>query len=430
MNNKEFYDRIALAVNTLAKDNPFMYKLLSEYSDIQPPEEGSGNIVAYTKYVQERRLMSVVINLDHTKEDDGTLLFQSNEQIVFILIHEILHNILGHFTRKQVLEHNKKDKSITNYILDCHINPMIGDMRKVIYNNKHILEGYMATFQEIENIAKERGNGWRYESQKLYQPIELWLQELAWLYENGGEGLSQYGDHPEVDESESDNSAKEVSMADMVQEIKELVTTSGKQFSKGEDAFIRAVECHIGKPRKILNFPGIKAVVASVNESNLSNYTKYNALSGVYGYPKRQRIEKYEPIIMVCMDTSGSVCDDDIVKMYNILARIKGKTVLIPWSSHKIAPESVINNPKIKDYKNIKLASDGGTDISTLWDYISQYHSTKKVVLVCITDMAWHRYPTPSNVSMIHFIDTARDNQERIVEKYKCTYTPYTKLGF
>ncbi len=427
-----FNDLMALAISHCKSSTDYFYVMLSGYTDIEqlPPDSES---VAYTYYNNTGRLMKVHINPAHK-------LVENEHNILFLLIHELLHNLLGHFTRKIVSDKFKESPQVTNIIMDAHINTIIAEEISKKSPQISLQNGW--NFLEIEKLAIKENIKWKYDSQKLYQPIEDWIDELDWMYKLAKDGkggkdskggkVSKDGQPDTQDHSEhfnnpnnqgtTEHDAKEASMKDMLDEVEQKVKEkqSSKDAGNGSDNFLRKIQKSLRKPKPTVIVPRIMSSLSEcVRQSQMSTYTQHNYLSDSYGYKKKRILNKKLPKVIVAGDTSGSVGNKEIELIYQTIGKIKDADIdFIPWSSHKIKPEQVM---KKVDYKSmLKLHSDGGTDISTLFEFIESNYKGN-VMVVVVTDMYWSAPDTiPKNVKGIWFFDTETgDNNEGNVRKYK-----------
>lgn len=425
-----FNDLMALAISHCRSNTDYFYVMLSGYTDIEqlPPDSES---IAYTYYNNIGRLMKVHVNPEHKS-------VENEHNISFLLIHELLHNLLGHFTRKIVSDKFKENPQVTNIILDAHINAIIAEEISKKSPQISIKNGW--NFHEIEKLAIKENINWKYDSQKLYQPIEDWIVELDWLYklskddgdgddgqESDGDGQPDTQDHSEHfsnpnNQDTTEQDAKEASMKDMLDEVEQKVKEkqSSKDAGNGSDDFLRKIQRTLRKPKPTVIIPRIMSSLSEcVRQSQMSTYTQHNYLSDSYGYKKKKVLNKKLPKVIVAGDTSGSVGDKEIELIYQTIGKIKDADIeFIPWSSHEIKPEQVM---KKVDYKTmLELHSDGGTDISTLFDFIDSNYKGN-VMLIVVTDMYWSAPKTlPKNIKGIWFFDTeVGDSQEDVVVKYK-----------
>lgn len=425
-----FNDLMALAISHCRSNTDYFYVMLSGYTDIEQLSPDSESI-AYTYYNNIGRLMKVHVNPAHK-------LVENEHNISFLLIHELLHNLLGHFTRKIVSDKFKESPDITNIILDAHINTIIAEEISKKSPQISIKNGW--NFHEIEKLAIKENINWKYDSQKLYQPIEDWIDELDWLYklskddnggddgqESDGDGQPDTQDHSEHfnnpnNQDTTEHDAKEASMKDMLDEVEQKVKEkqSSKEAGDGSNDFLRKIQRTLRKPKPTVVIPRIMSSLSEcVRQSQMSTYTQHNYLSDSYGYKKKKVLNKKLPKVIVAGDTSGSVGDKEIELIYQTIGKIKDADIdFIAWSSHEIKPEQVM---KKVDYKTmLELHSDGGTDISTLFDFIDNNYKGN-VMLIVVTDMYWTATNTlPKNIKGIWFFDTeVGDSQEDVVIKYK-----------
>jgi predicted metal-dependent peptidase len=425
-----FNDLMALAISHCKSSTDYFYVMLSGYTDIEqlPPDSEE---VAYTYYNNIGRLMKVHINAEHE-------LVENEHNISYLLIHELLHNLLGHFTRKIVSNKFKENPQVTNIIMDAHINTIIAE--EISKKSPQISMKNGWNFLEIEKLAIKEKIKWTYDSQKLYQPIEDWIVELDWLYklskdgkdgddkqESDGNGQPDIQDHSEhfnnpSNQDTTEHDAKEASMKDMLDEVEQKVKEkqSSKDAGNGGDDFLRKIQKSLRKPKPTVIVPRIMSSLSEcVRQSQMSTYTQHNYLSDVYGYKKKRILNKKLPKVIVAGDTSGSVGDKEIELIYQTIGKIKDADIdFIPWSSHEIKQNQVM---KKIDYKSIlKLHTDGGTDISTLFEFIENNYK-RNVMVIVVTDMYWSAPDTiPENVKGMWFFDTeAGNNNDGDVKKYK-----------
>lgn len=374
---------------------PYFYEMATLYSEYYEAEEEH---LAYCTYVPYRRAFQIFLNMERLPTPD----------IPFIIIHEIMHVALGHFHRPLVLQHREINKMSTNIILDFHVNEQLeaeygGIIKGVDYNY----------IKELANIAKKKGIKYSIpDLSKINEPVEYWLEELSWIHEivedQQDEHSKQFTAGAEQEEQEVQNSIE-----GMLSEVKEQ-TGLGQAL----DRTLSLIQTPIPK----LNIPRIKkSMKDSAKISPISNYCKYNILNEVYGYPKKRFLEDTLPLVILAIDVSGSVSSEEVNRLISIGVGItnQAQVNVVFWSCDNIYIEDNIINLNKKHLKNpITPRTNGGTDISTLFDLLA---TERNHALIVATDMCFPDYKPSPTTKDLKFLTLESDdfsNRQKYYQKY------------
>jgi predicted metal-dependent peptidase len=412
---ERFNDTVSIAVSKLRNSSGHMYVLLAAYSDIA---ENNDVETACTKYLPYSRLMKIEINPDFPKNQD---------ELRKVLVHEVLHNILGHFVRLEVIKASKRNKMVTNVILDCQVNEIADE----ILGTKVLADG--CYFEKIEEIAKEKNIKWRYNKNNLYDPIERWIEELEWLYEmsdsncNCISDMDNHNHNYEESDSDMDRTKLEAaakSLEGMCQEVQVRAAKSG--YSEKGGLFERIIVWQ-GKTRKVISVPAIMNGINCLNKkTDLSTYTKNNFFQNAYNYRKKVFLEKPSPKVVFAVDVSGSLGEEELPFLLKAGAKINAETDLIFWSCDEIDPENIHKNISLNKLKNITPKSNGGTEILPLYRYIEENYDD--VLLVIATDLYYDKEieHIPQNVKGMLIMHT-REPSEEYLQWSKATKARFFK---
>lgn len=371
---------------------PYFYEIATLYSEYYEAEEH----LSYCTYVPYRRVFQIFLSKRLPAPD-----------IPFVIIHEIMHVALGHFHRPLVLQHREINKMSTNIILDFHVNEQLNAEYKGL--TKGADHNYI---KELANIAKKKGIKYSIpDLSKINEPVEYWLEELSWIHEivedQQDEHYKQFTSGAKQEEQEVQNSIE-----GMLSEVKEQ-TGLGQAL----DRTLSLIQTPIPK----LNIPRIKkSMKDSAKISPISNYCKYNILNEVYGYPKKRFLEDTLPLVILAIDVSGSVSSEEINRLISIGVGITQAQVnVVFWSCGNIYTEDNIINLNKKHLNNpITPKSNGGTDISTLFDLLA---TERNHALIVATDMCFPDYKPSPTTKDLKFLTLESDdfsNRLKYYQKY------------
>lgn len=380
--------------NEALKQMPHFYELATTFSNYI--ETKDPNMIACSLYVPYKRTFEMVLNTE-----------KIGKNLVPIIIHEILHIILGHFSREKVLEYRNRHKDITNIILDFHINESLNREYKGFFGDLPAVT--IDTIMEFVRIAKEKNKPYTIPNlDNIFNPIEYWLEELRWIYNLG---------IPE--EKDIHKYANFVSEGEELENSIEGLLCSLKSRPSDNSILERTLR-ELQTVKVTLNIPLIKrSMKKSIKVSDYTTYTKPNMHSIAYGYRKKQTIPEDLPKVILGIDISGSVSEEDHTKALSIALGLSAQVDVIYWSCSNVYMEDTIRNLDRKKIKNKIPKSNGGTDISTLFSVLENEGNH---VLIVVTDMEFRDYIPAKTTKNLKFLSlekvTSKEQRLKFYNNY------------
>ncbi len=436
INNIEFKDFVSISLARLRNELGYWYVALSSFANIQEDETVE---TAYATYDRSIKRFRIGVNPRYIETDikDPQTFLNS------VLLHELLHVIMLHFTREAVLNAAKKNLKTTNVVLDCHINSIIRDIW-------HPNCGFQPpnkewwTFPVLEEMFPT--SGWKYRSENLYNSIEEWLDELAWLFKMNADDKGANHNYEQKQPSGSESSdekvketlselEREIIKEEIKQVLKDIKTKAIEQSTNGntlgEEAFGRILQT-FKKPKKVIKFGSIVNGLKEFEDiSELSTYSRPNYLSDIYGYRKKQFYKKPLPKAVLGIDVSGSISEDVLKLFLQEALKIKADIDIVFWSSEDtIYQENIYKSFKFADLSKIKKPiSTGGTEISAFLKYIEENY--KAIAVGLLTDMCFDDKQIPKNVSelmIFHYDKNDLSSERKLFYKNQVAKFQYRKI--
>ena len=431
---------------------PFFINLLISVFDIKDVENNHKDELAYTKANFENQRIEIYINFKKIEEyqlivnnKENKFVF-GNEEILFIIFHELLHHYLYHFTRF------KENNLLINIITDYYVNLICLEL----LNNKKNTDIFYI-FEEILNIKTVN---YHYMSKLYYHTFRYNHDDFPdfsdlrneWLEERLYELFLKRKDEPKINSYFSDwkknleekklsnldnhdifykESGKPITMEDdgdsenfqdKVQEIYDKIVNfeieyenSSKTYGKSEGAIYERKKEAL-KADYFLNILKLKRIITkSLNINVIKTYKNLNRKRQneeiVFKGNKKINGSK----LIVAIDVSGSITEDDLEKFINMLYGLNKKKKdylfdIIYWSDNDIKENQTYYEDvkDIKEFAKKEIYSSGGTDISYLHSYLNKRY-TEAIEVVNITDGCFY-YDKNLNKNIVkyHFVLTER----------------------
>lgn len=304
-------------------------------------------------------------------------------QIEGLLVHEVMH-ILHRFHDRL----GAREKDIFNIAQDACINEIV--LKTTIAGRRLQLPENGVDFDEIRDMG--------YDGEVISEPIYDFLYEKADKIEcssssqGEGQGEGQQGSSgsgsSEEDESNSgkkklsttDNHDYQKQLSEIDKQVIEEVINNAKTRSYGNISGNMSGE--IKELIKTKTIPWKRKLAIF-----LSRYV--NEPGGVYEntWSRRNRrslplpgIRKKSKKLVLTVDTSGSVGDDDIQRFFGQIEKLikdYSNLTIIEWDTRI----QQVYQYKKGDWKKIKVHGRGGTSIQPLYDYIKTNLKTTSVIV-------------------------------------------------
>lgn len=435
-----------------------------DYEPVKKDETGKGPALAYTFY--NRLRMQIGLDFDRigaaTKNPKFTL---------FLIYHEFMHNLLQHFTRRSIVEYQKKDPRLTNVLIDYYCNTAALDMSNLkqsevneIMRDFYDREGAIPKEKlkdigiigepEIKNLAENFGLKYPFE-QELDDMIEEELLDIFFNspkmkdYQAGQEALNELidkllngapGSHEEMEKS-LEAAAKELGtdvsgLKDLIQsklnsEFEEAEKTAGQGGSAvGRHKARNRKKIDILNTFKIKNAIG-KKLVKHTKRTYARPYRKYDE-DPQFIRKGKQKLKGNK--LVVGIDVSGSVSESDLQKIYAIcngyLSKSQGELEVVFWSSCPIVPErDVIESvTRYEELERHSIYSSGGTQIEFVYEYLEKKYTKEKISFVNISDFYFCTYPPlPSCIKEAYHLAVSKESEAISRKKYPNAHTVLVK---
>ncbi|MGL5716380.1 MAG: hypothetical protein ACRCXX_13690 [Cetobacterium sp.] len=466
---------------------PFFTNLLLNLADIEDVhEERKEDSLAYTYFDHQFERIKIRINFNKIQNgmalNNGKVVRFNNENVLFIIYHELLHNFFHHFSRHEM--YNKEYPQLSNIVQDGYCNEFLFRLFKegkdIVPSNLECID-----FDELKSLAKKHCPNEifpfdKYEDKPLEEVvIEYFLRNKAtWQKNNNGnggsglpsgtspgnpngdlegEGASGAQDNHGVGDKYSKDSLKRVNenrKANNKSEISESEAAnlaskkidhaaneaqmiSGEGMSKGEKEFVRFKE-KIMKKDPFLNFVVIKNTIKKLTSKGY--YKTYSKPSrkkqGSKDIVFKGRVKDEGLHVVVGVDVSGSVSDKELMKIYEMLSYFMTKNSkdvsmdIFYWSSCELK-ENIHFHKDIKSFNDLmklKVHTSGGTDLSTVHNFLDSYYQNKKIAFLNITDGEFYYHKPSECIAQYFFCLTSERTETFIREKFPKATTKVCRI--
>lgn len=425
---KDQYKLLNMLILSKIKEMPILMNGLLYISDIEDVEEKMRDQIAYTypDYLNNR--IKICINFEKIEN-----LNMDSESIIFLLLHEYLHNFFYHF---DVMKNQFKENSqLSNISCDYFINEMLKESLKgnilETMKNKYNLE--VISHNSLSNNVKKPLYFNNYHEaiseRKLYEflkennefpQLQLHAQHDK-MFEVGNENLKK------INEKRKENGLSEINE----EEVKKLFETElntkieeiEKSYSPEKDGEIVRYLNEKIKKNNLLNTLKFKRIINNkLIPEYIKNYSKPNRKRRSDNFIFKGKQRKPGEKIVIAIDVSGSISEKELVTFYEImngyLKKDDSKIIdVIYWSSCEITEKNFHSNiTDIKDILKLKPYSSGGTEIKYLDDFIEEYYKYP-ITLLNLTDGYFKYRKIPKHVAEYFFILT-QEEEKKEMEKY------------
>lgn len=457
---KRFLD---LLIISKMKNLPFFSNFLVSIADFEHTDENKEESVAYTYF--DHRFDRIKIAINFKKIEEGIILNKKNgnqldsEGLYKLILHELLHHFLQHFSREKLVEYAREYPLLSNIVEDYFCDSII----KGIFNKSNEEETFFYhSYEWLNDIANDLCRK-KLEFEHSNKPVEE--KVIKFFLENISEehkcAMSNWDSDFEFEVTDDHKTGNEKTAETLEEENKkrhaagkailsesnaeekisaiincmiESVLDSCKSAGKSESEAFRMLEMS-RKKDPFLNFIKIKETlnkISSIYSSRTYNKTNRKRTDDYVLYKGKQKDEGKQ--IVVGVDVSGSVSDIELEKIYNLLDGFLSKNQemsldVIYWSSCKLGEKH--HHRDVKDVKSLikkKINTSYGTSVSTLFDYIVEKYR-KPIVLLNITDGYYEYVNAPEHLLKQHYILlTTKETEEKIKKAYEKAVVKVCKI--
>jgi len=314
----------------------------------------------------------------------------TEEELMGVLIHEILHLSLLHLTRR-----GTRDSIVWNIAADAAVNSIVKEngyslpAGGVIPDYNNCVEVFGKVITEINKKTVE----------KMYEELEQFVKKLQQGNGNGsgegedeeGNGSGNYGksgykpfDHHKESKGATAEDKKQQEEYWKGKANEALVAAKLRgNLPKGMERLVSGLSEAKVNWRDILQRYVQRAIPYDYTYSNPS---KKSVSSGYY----MPNTIKNQVDVCVAIDTSGSIGQDEMKEFISEIvgmAKAFNTRINMRLLTHDVIvhDDLLIANGNIEKIKQLKLHGGGGTSHKDLFEYIDKNHRNAKLV-ICFTD--------------------------------------------
>jgi len=314
------------------------------------------------------------------------------EQRIAVLIHEVRHILGLHTFRK-----GERDHQLWNIACDIAINQTIKNLPE---------EG---VFPETFDFPKNESAETYYELLKEEQ--EQQKQEKQEAEENGeswdgpeenskGEqkpDLTGNGNGETIDSHEAWGSENGEESEELAKSIAEQMVKDAIEKSRGNaPGDIEKILNLLRRKPKISWKKVLRKIVTNKNGSKTETIKRKNRRLPNRNDLRGRKIQKDKPVVVVGIDTSGSMDNEDIInglaEIYDVVKHI-GKVKIVQIDTEIKGVEDY----EQKSFKSFKRKGYGGTYMGVLPEYLNEHKKIECDVLIMISDLWIENVPEDSN---------------------------------
>ncbi|MGL5710446.1 MAG: hypothetical protein ACRCW9_06375 [Cetobacterium sp.] len=407
--------------------------------------------LAFTTFNPLDSFFYLYINYEKLEEDPRF----NVDFVSFIYLHQVCHNYFGHFTRPVINEYRKKNKAITEMVLDAQVNTFLSialgyefSTNTYVKLTKKLIEEEYATYDKLYTLLQQKFQVQKdFNTKTDFPPIEKVLSDCQPLFELPQEELQtlliqfNLGNMDEHSASEQLTQGVAIEINQSVEELN-TIQASSMEFM-ANNAKLQGISMSELESRQIESLFTKKSVLEvikltkTLKQASRLKYKKtWERINRRRQYSEdifmmgKKPCDKYH--LVVSTDVSGSVSDEELKLIYSHLktfAKDRADSVVVDvffWSSCKIEAErdliSDIGKNKIDGFKPY---SSGGTVFEYVDDFIREHYKNKKIILVNITDGYFSPVNLDPNIVEEHYaVLTVKSMTERITRDFKNKTVP------
>jgi len=315
----------------------------------------------------------------------------TQEERIAVLIHECRHILGLHLIRK-----GERDHELFNIAADIAINQLIDNLPDGVQypsnydfpENESAETYYELLKQEQENQQKDKdkaesqGQDWNGPEDNSQGEQKPDLTDL-----DGDETLDVH----EWDSSESDSSIEELMKSTTENMVKEAISQSRGNTPGDIEQILKLLK----RKAKISWKKELRKILSSRNGSRIETIKRKNRRFPHRADLRGKKVQKDKPIVLVGVDTSGSMSDNDVLEgliEINEVIKNVGELKIIQIDTNIKGVESFNKN----NFKRFKRKGYGGTYMGACPEFIKS-KKEKCDVLIMISDMFIEDITSDSN---------------------------------
>lgn len=421
---------------------PFFINMLLYLCDINDIGEKDKDELAYTNLSGKKERINIFLNFKKMEE----MQFDTID-VLGLVFHELFHNYFYHFDRfKKDFEEGNGE--LLNVAMDYYVNSSVDDLLKEYLNgetfNDRIERKYFNTYQKpIEPVDYElvkkicdfhqiQGlpdknvlrNEWidgdLYDFLKKHLPKRTQISYAKGSGNGNGsgnevKGLDNHGKMMEEqedgdssngkDKDKSNNNEKEnnglsdEAVRELIRAKIEVAENEMQQYLESGDGCsleqnIMNRKKQMLKPNYFLNILKLKRIITKALSCGKSpTYQKPNRKRQGTNIVFKGKKKDMGMKLVVGIDVSGSVSDDDLQNMLNMLYGLNKKKKeflfdIVYWSDNDIKENKTFtdNVTDVREFAKKAVFSTGGTDVETFHKYLNEKYKNIPIEVINITD--------------------------------------------
>lgn len=258
-----------------------------------------------------------------------------------ILKHEMLHVLLEHVSERGSLQKDPKYAQIKNIAMDCAINQYITNLPE---------EGI--TLPLVEKMVN-----------KPLSPFESWEYYYAAIKEEADRQLSNIPDHEFMDSGDSKDKKDAAQGAGKIgtEVIKDAANKAAKQAAGNTPDYVNKILGALNVGAKVNWKQQLRNIIASARHVSTKPTRMRPNRRFELEQPGRKKDKRL--VLGVCLDSSGSISDDDYQDFLNEVVHISKSTTLtiLVHADCTVQRVDTIRNGKVSNEVKSKRHGSGGT---------------------------------------------------------------------
>lgn len=323
-----------------------------------------GNMAYRLKLVREDNISTAATDGRHFFYNAAFIDSLTQDELVFLFGHEVLHNVFEHHFRKEGRNHKLWNVACDYVVNDILVQNKVGELIKtvgVLYDEKYSgltsEEVYDRLLQNIDNLD-----------------VDALCDKLL---DEHMEGLAEAGRKL----TDSERSA-------IRDEIRDALLSAAQQAAGDIPAGVDRVIKGFVSP-KISWKEHLRQDIQSVIKSDYT-FTRPNKKAMQYGFtlPGMQRDQSLD--ICVAIDCSGSISDDDatvfLSEIKSIMSQYNDYTIQVWCFDTEVYNYATFRSDEGADISTYKIKGGGGTSFECNWDFMNENNIQPKTFIM-FTDM-------------------------------------------
>ena len=289
---------------------------------------------------------------------------------VGVLQHELMHILFGHILMDQYYDNREQ----LNYATDCEVNSYIPILQQTPY-----------VYPALFNMPEKQGTKWYYEN------LEQYAEKAGFKIIH----IPEIGSHENwKDFADLSDAEKELVKQQINTQAKHCAEEIIKQQGKIPGELKTYIDSLFKERDAIFNWKSYFRRVIGNSIQSFIKSTRYKPSKRFKDQPGN--ILKFKPKVLVAVDTSGSVSDNELSDFFTEIDHLhkSGVTVDILEFDTKITNIFTYKNKNQK----IEICGRGGTDVTEAWNYYKNHSEYSTFVIFTDGYLTYKDLPHCKNV--------------------------------